>query len=363
MNRPCSLLFGLLILHVAQVAVAETVTVNVSIQSVKPEAKEITVAYKTSTGEKSVTLDVSRKAEITLNGTQATLEALGPGQKGILEYHKTLSIVTRVDAVGTAIGPPRLVHISEIEQPWAFSLTDDGLRIYYERREQGMGTIYMAQRKDAESFFENEVKLFPGFFPTITGDGCEMLLLSVSTHSKAGAFFSTTRENVEESFRRPSMISALHDPGAFSYPTNPFLSHNGLTLHFNRYPKEGKVELACATRPNRSTPWGKPTTVKVNGGDLFGPLTCPFVTDDGLTLLCTVETPEIWARKSNLLKFSRTSLDAPFGNPESVEIKGISKLMARWPRFVSSTQELFLVQYEKELFQKSRLIAVKNFVP
>ena len=74
MIQRCSLLCGLLALHVAQMAVAESTTVDGSIQSVKPAAKEITVAYQTSTGEKLITLDVSRKAEITLHGQKTVLD-------------------------------------------------------------------------------------------------------------------------------------------------------------------------------------------------------------------------------------------------------------------------------------------------
>lgn len=85
-------------------ALAQTATVEVTIQAVKPEAKEITVTYKTSLGEKPITLDVSRKAEITLNGEVATLESLGSGQKGTIEYNRELAIVTKIDATGYVTG-------------------------------------------------------------------------------------------------------------------------------------------------------------------------------------------------------------------------------------------------------------------
>lgn len=87
----------------AQVAVAQqTSTVEVMIQAVKPEAKEVTVAYKAGTVEKSITLDVSRKAEITLNGRKADLESLGGGMKARVDYHNELAVVTKIEAVGSS---------------------------------------------------------------------------------------------------------------------------------------------------------------------------------------------------------------------------------------------------------------------
>jgi serine protease Do len=83
-------------------AVAESTTVDVSIQSVKPAAKEITVAYQTNTGEKSITLDVSRKAEISLNGQESDLDSLGGGMKAKVDYHKELAVVTKIEAVGSS---------------------------------------------------------------------------------------------------------------------------------------------------------------------------------------------------------------------------------------------------------------------
>jgi len=83
MSQRLSLSFALLVHLVAQAAIAQTATVEVTIQAVKSEAKEITVAYMAGTEGKTITLDVSRKAEITVNGEAGTLDALKPGQKAI----------------------------------------------------------------------------------------------------------------------------------------------------------------------------------------------------------------------------------------------------------------------------------------
>ena len=60
---------------------AAVVTVDVTIKSVNPQSRGITVVYKTDLGEKSIDLDVSRKAEITVYGKEGTLDSLGEGLK------------------------------------------------------------------------------------------------------------------------------------------------------------------------------------------------------------------------------------------------------------------------------------------
>lgn len=79
---------------------AQTASVEVVIQAVKPDAKQITVAYKANVGEKSITLEVSQNAEITLNGEKADLESLKPGLKATVEYNKEMKIVTKIVGVG-----------------------------------------------------------------------------------------------------------------------------------------------------------------------------------------------------------------------------------------------------------------------
>jgi len=91
-------------------AVAQAANVEVTIQAVRPEAKEITVAYKAGTVDKSITLDVSRKAEITLNGEKADLGALGPGLKATVEYDRALEIVTKIQATGSRLMMDRMVY-------------------------------------------------------------------------------------------------------------------------------------------------------------------------------------------------------------------------------------------------------------
>jgi hypothetical protein len=114
---------------------AAVVTVEVTIKAVNSQARGITVVYKTELGEKTIELDVSRKAEITVNGKGGTLDSLGPGMKAKVSYDKDLAIVTKIDARGTATATkqPELVEVSELndetnnDHPW---LSEDGLTIW-----------------------------------------------------------------------------------------------------------------------------------------------------------------------------------------------------------------------------------------
>lgn len=89
-------LLPILILFVVTPILAATTQVEVTIQAVKAEAKKITVTYNTNLGEKSITLDVGGKAQIILNGEEATLESLESGQKATVEYNRELQIVTKI---------------------------------------------------------------------------------------------------------------------------------------------------------------------------------------------------------------------------------------------------------------------------
>jgi hypothetical protein len=81
-------------------AQAAAVTVDVTIKSVNPQSRGITVVYKTELGEKTIELDVSRKAEITVNGEDGTLDSLGPGLKGKVTFDRDLAVVTKIEAKG-----------------------------------------------------------------------------------------------------------------------------------------------------------------------------------------------------------------------------------------------------------------------
>lgn len=99
--------FVFLLLLVCQTARAAVVEVEVTIKSVDVKARGVTVIYETKLGQKTIDLDVSRKAEITINGNSGTLASLRPGQKAKVAFEKELQVVTKIDAtgIGTAPGP------------------------------------------------------------------------------------------------------------------------------------------------------------------------------------------------------------------------------------------------------------------
>ena len=102
--------FVLVLLLVAQPARAAVVEVDVTIKSVDAKAREITVVYETKAGQKTIDLDLSRKAEITVNGSSDTLDSLKPGQKAKIAYERELQIVTKIDATGSGTAPGREVY-------------------------------------------------------------------------------------------------------------------------------------------------------------------------------------------------------------------------------------------------------------
>ena len=89
---------------------AAVVEVDVTIKSVNVKARGITATYETKLGQKSIDLDVSRKAEITVNGKSGTLESVRPGQKAKVSFEKELQIVTKIIATGEGTAPGREVY-------------------------------------------------------------------------------------------------------------------------------------------------------------------------------------------------------------------------------------------------------------
>lgn len=104
---PLATLLALLTAHAFR---ADVASVQCTIKSVDPTTRSITVAYMVGTAEKSITLDVSRKAEITLNGEKADLGALGPGMKATVEYDRALEIVTKIQSTGSRLMMDRMVY-------------------------------------------------------------------------------------------------------------------------------------------------------------------------------------------------------------------------------------------------------------
>jgi hypothetical protein len=100
----------LMVCLLSQTAKAAVVEVDVTIKSVDSRARGITVVYETKLGQKSIDLDVSRKAEITVNGKPGMLDSVKPGQKAKVVFEKELQVVTKIDATGEGTAPGREVY-------------------------------------------------------------------------------------------------------------------------------------------------------------------------------------------------------------------------------------------------------------
>jgi len=103
-------LFVTAILLSSQLAQAAVVEVDVTVKSVDVKARGITVTYETKLGQKAIDLDVSRKADIIVNGKPGTLDAVKSGQKAKVSYEKELGVVTKIDATGKGTDPGKEVY-------------------------------------------------------------------------------------------------------------------------------------------------------------------------------------------------------------------------------------------------------------
>jgi hypothetical protein len=379
-----NVIFGLFVgILLSSSAQSATVEVEVTIKSVDVKARGITVGYESPTWQKTIQLVVAPKAEISVDGKPGTIESLKVDQKAAVLFDKELLVVTKIDVKGggeeAATSKPRtqagstraagdetekmsLVEVSELQQrAWPACLSEDGLTIYF-----GLGRIYTAHRKDTDSLFENERPLFEGLEPAVTNDGLEVIVVGAKTVAptpEPKSFCSATRDSTKEAFRRPKPIPELRDPPEMKdWSRNPYLSPDGLTLYFHRYPKDRPHEFVFCTRPDRHSPWSTPQPIKMKGNNLFNGLSCPFVTDDGMSLFCVNEGGDMNS-KGNLLKFTRSNTSEPFAEPEFVELEGLSKLIGRTPRYVPATKELFFFQSDGADLARGHLIIVKNFKP
>ncbi|MCR9210881.1 MAG: PDZ domain-containing protein [bacterium] len=93
----------LLLLLTTNFARADIVTIEVTINSVDEEARTIKATRK----GKSLELDVSRKASVTIKGKKATLAKVAAGQTAKIDYESTLEVVTKIDV--TNIGDSNVV--------------------------------------------------------------------------------------------------------------------------------------------------------------------------------------------------------------------------------------------------------------
>ncbi len=120
-----------LVLLMASASRADVITIDGMVKSV--DAKKRTISVET--GSKSLTLDVSSKAKISVDGKDAGLELLKAGQKVSLSYHDKLEVVLKIEA--EAPGASRSSDAVERDMKL---LTGDWLTIVEERNGQFLPT-------------------------------------------------------------------------------------------------------------------------------------------------------------------------------------------------------------------------------
>lgn len=334
---------------------AAVVTVDVTIKAVNTQSRGISVVYKTELGEKTIELDVSRKAEITINGKDGTLDAIGPGLKAKVAYDKDLAVVTKIEATGEAVQPgkrPELLAVSElnVEGENAIScLSPDGLTVYWTQwSESKKSTVWTAHRDDPQSLFADKKELLQGGMAAVSSDGLEMIFASErSDGQKGSSLHLTTRSAPDKPFIRPTEISEF----AKLFAGAPCLSSDGLTLYFNVRSAPDDYHTATivvSTRKDKSSAWSTPKPVPeltIDDGTLQNPL----VTPDGLNLLGSQNLgPDDKGKKGNLLLWSRPALGRPFVRSGVIDPENLPPLVGATPKFVPATSELFFTRYSSE---------------
>jgi len=344
-------------------APAAIVEVDVTIKSVDVKARGITVVYKTDLGEKTIELDVSRKAEITINGKDGTLDSLGPGLKAKVSYDKDLAVVSKIEATGVIVKrkAPELVQVSELndegDNEWP-SLTEDGLTIYWARNRS---MIWTAHRDDPQSLFTDKKQLFPGQMPTISSDGLELIFAGERTDGQKGvSLHVTTRSARDKAFHRPTEIREL---GEF-VGRDPYLTFDGLTLYFCACrvgtPENQQMPVVVfSTRKDKSSPWLAPKRVPnvAMDGQLWG----PFLTKDGLHLFfehMMALRGKGDGTTTDFMVWSRASVAEPFEKHRYYVIDGIPPLVGGSFHHVAATNELFFHQLSR---RPLGIWIVKNF--
>jgi len=331
-------------------ATADVVTVEVTIKSVDAKDRTITATRKGKTLE----LDVSRKAKVTVKGKDATLAKLPAGQTAKIDYETNLEIITKIEVTGKALPEPELVRLNELDSEGfedSLWVSSDGLTIYWCNKtgsEPRWG--WTARGRNAASHFENKRKLLPCVDLTVSDDDLEMIILQHGSADLATA----RRRKVSEPFRRPVAIKEFGK--RFGFLAAPCFSGDALSLYFDRI-QDGRNVISVSTRRTKADVWSPPRPVRltVSGHKIR----VPHVTDDGKYLFCVAVDIEE-DNKPNILFYSRDKLDEPFQHPTFVEVDGIV-VHGKFPRYIAATNELFFSR--KGAKGEQELVVLKNFSP
>jgi len=326
----------LVTLMLTSAAFAQNQSVEGEIVAVDVASGSLEIAYQAPLGRTSATLDVSKKAVITINDALGTLAELRKGQKASITWNKDLDVITAITATGN-VQAGEFVAITEFDGSFP-TLTQDGLTIFYEAKGISEPMITTANRETSDSPFANVKPLFPGRHPTVSGDGLELIFLQIPVGKKTRTLHVATRKTLRDQFGHPQEIREL---SKFSYPRGGCLSPDGLTFCFRS--SEGDGELVWMMRRSRTSPWSAPQPLLASQieRNLGGNFTWPWLSDDRLTLLVTLEKGPTSGKSSNLYLLRRETPQQPFSLATEIENELLPRTV-RSPRYVETTGELFL---------------------
>lgn len=89
--------FGIAIILAGSGVQAEVVSIDVTIKAIDAKDRSITVTKTTKSQSKDIELEVGKKAKVSLDGKEATLDSLKPGQKASISYESDLEVVTNIE--------------------------------------------------------------------------------------------------------------------------------------------------------------------------------------------------------------------------------------------------------------------------
>lgn len=292
---------------------------------------------------KSIKLDISKNAKISLDGKPSDLRSIKTGQAIELEVHDGLEIVVKIEASNKSDGAvPSVAALNELNRdspnfaPW---ISADGLTIFWTRQE----SIWTAERKNADEPFKNQRRLFDGVMPSVTADGLYMVLcrpVKIGNRNLGRKIFSSSRKSTQDKFTTPVEIRELRDMGVLMAPC---ISPDGLNLYVSGYgPEEKQKGHWVVTRKSKSSKWDLNSKKRILPHPNPIPVTTPFVSEDGLLLFLTNRTNTSKGAFGELLIMSRDNVNAKEFTHIQEQVKVNGELVTgRFPRYCPATKELF----------------------
>jgi formylglycine-generating enzyme required for sulfatase activity len=213
----------------------------------------------------------------------------------------------------------------------------DGLRLYVARDRE---ILQFARTAIGQPFAGGKV-VAAGRMLTLTEDELDIAALDTAGGAQDRLVIAT-RTARDQPFGPASAVAGV-DPALKS----PCFSSTGLALFFQSKDAGGASALRYITRGGRRSAWSQPQDLKiVRDPALIGALTWPWLSRDGLTLLCTEESGNA-ANSGRLWRFTRAKATDPFDNPRGVSDASGGSLYGRSSRLCEATGELFFSGTER----------------